>query len=60
MRRQGLDSGGEGWSIFYLEVTGGAVLILIRKTEVEETQFQFTYRSQFPHSRARVLRDQIY
>ena len=32
------NSGGEGCSIFYLGVTGEAVLI--RKTEVEETQFR--------------------
>ena len=38
----GSNSGGEGCSIFYLEVTGEAVLI--RKTEVEETQFQSTFR----------------
>ena len=35
--RVGSDSGGEGCSIFYLEMTGEAVLI--GKTEVEETQF---------------------
>ena len=28
----GLDSGGEGYSVFYLELTGA---VLIRKTEVE-------------------------
>ena len=39
----GSDSGGEGCSILYLEVTGGAVLI--RKTQVEETHFQSTFRS---------------
>ena len=33
-------------SIFYLEVTGGAVLI--RKTVVEETQFQYTFWSRIP------------
>ncbi len=31
---------------FYLEVTGGAVLI--RKTEVEETQIQSTFRLRIP------------
>ena len=35
VERVGLDFGREGCSIFYLEVTGEAVLI--RKTEVEET-----------------------
>ena len=35
-----------GCSIFYLEVTGGAVLI--RKTVVEKTQFQSTFRSRIP------------
>ena len=44
--RVGSDSGGEGCSIFYLEVTGEAVLI--SKTEREETQFQSTFRSQIP------------
>ena len=50
-----IDSGSQYWkgrvrtlvekscSIFYVEVTGGAVLI--RKTVVEETQFQSTFRS---------------
>ncbi len=35
--RVGLDSGGEGCSIFYLEVMGEAVLI--RTTDAEETKF---------------------
>ena len=47
----GSDSGRESCSIFYLEMAGGAVLI--RKTEVEETQ------SRIPSLRARVFRDQI-
>ena len=42
------DSGREGCSIFYLEPTGGAALI--RKTEVEETQFVFN--DQVPNGRA--------
>ena len=44
--RIGSDSGGEGCSIFYLELTGEAVLV--KKTEVEETQFQSTFLSRIP------------
>ena len=44
--RVGSDSGGEGCSIFYLEVTGEAVLI--GKTEIEEMQFQSTFWLQIP------------
>ena len=41
-----LNSGGKDCEIFCLEVTGEVVLI--RKTEVEETQFQSTFRSRTP------------
>ena len=37
IEKVGSDSGGGSCSILYLELMGGAVLI--RKTEVEETQF---------------------
>ena len=40
------DSGGEGCSVFYLEMTGEPVSK--RKTEVEESQFQSAFRSRIP------------
>ena len=39
----GSDSGGEDCSILYLKLTGGDVLI--RETEIEETQFESTFHS---------------
>lgn len=56
--RVGSGSGEVGCSIFYLcRSIGGAVLI--RKTEVEETQFQSAFQSRIPSSRALVSREQI-
>ena len=53
----GSDSDGEGCSVFCLGVTGKAVLI--RKTKVEETQFQTTFRSQIPSLQSARFRDLI-
>lgn len=52
------DSGGEGSSTFYLEMSEGAALI--RKTvDVEGTQFQSILQSQISSLGVRIFRDQI-
>lgn len=56
--RVGSDSGGEGSSTFYLEMSEGVALI--RETvDVEGTQFQSTFQSRISSLGVRIFRGQI-